>query len=78
MLTADDGRDALKLIEDRPQHIDLLLADLMMPNLDGSGLAESMRRIFPGLRVLFITGFTVVSRRYWLDRSDICALLRQR
>jgi two-component system cell cycle response regulator CpdR len=40
---------------------DLLLADVVMPGLDGIELARHMAARRPGLRVMFITGFAAVA-----------------
>ena len=53
---ARDGLEALELAASLPR-IDLLLTDLMMPRLDGRGLARRLRDSRPGLAVLFMTGY---------------------
>ena len=54
-----DGLDALQSIGQRP--VDLLLADVVMPGLDGIELARRAAKQQPGLRVMFITGFAAVA-----------------
>ncbi len=41
VLEAEDGQDALNILRDR--HVDLILTDIMMPNLDGWGLYREIR-----------------------------------
>lgn len=56
-----DGVDALAaLISDR---FDLLLADIVMPGLDGVELARRAAEDDPALRVVLITGFAAVALR---------------
>lgn len=53
-----DGRDALSALD---QRYDLLIADIVMPGVDGIELARRARVAQPGLRVMFITGFAAVA-----------------
>lgn len=56
-----DGNAALDLTEEA--NFDLLLADVVMPGLDGIELARRVGRLQPGIRVMFITGFAGVAMR---------------
>ncbi|HYM72127.1 MAG TPA: response regulator [Stellaceae bacterium] len=53
-----DGAAALALALDTD--FDLLLADVVMPGLDGIALAREVTQRQPGIRVMFITGFAAV------------------
>jgi PAS domain S-box-containing protein len=55
-LEAGDGTAALAILESGAR-IDLLVTDVGLPGLNGRQLAEAARRLRPGLRVLFITGY---------------------
>ncbi|MBM3521641.1 MAG: response regulator [Alphaproteobacteria bacterium] len=52
-----DGWSALAA---RPGDYDLLIADIVMPGMDGVELARRARQTRPELRVMFITGFAAV------------------
>lgn len=54
-----DGTAALALAYDAD--FDLLLADVVMPGLDGIELARKVTEHHPGIRVMFITGFAAVA-----------------
>jgi two-component system cell cycle response regulator CpdR len=56
-----DGKTALAWATDHP--VDLLLADVVMPGLDGIELARLACELHPLLRVIFITGFAAVALR---------------
>jgi len=58
VLTAADGREALKALEQRGQPVDLLLTDVVMPGMNGRQLAHevALRKMAP--RTLFVSGYT--------------------
>jgi two-component system cell cycle response regulator CpdR len=55
----DRGTAALPLIE--AEQFDLLLTDIVMPEMDGIELAQRAAEIAPNMRVMFITGFAAVT-----------------
>jgi CheY-like chemotaxis protein len=58
VLEARGGGEALDFTVRHPGPIHLLLADVIMPQMNGYELAQRLRRIRPELRVLFITGYS--------------------
>ncbi len=54
-----DGDEALAALETRGY--DLLLADIVMPGIDGIELAQRATEHLPSMKVLFITGFAAVA-----------------
>lgn len=58
VLQAKHGRDALLLWERHADRIDLVLSDVVMPEMGGVELAEELRARAPGLRILFMSGYT--------------------
>jgi two-component system cell cycle response regulator CpdR len=55
----DDGLKALDEVQ--AERFDLLIADIVMPSLDGFQLAAKAKSHQPGLKVMFITGFAAVT-----------------
>ena len=53
---ANDGRLALSLLGSTARDSDLVIADLVMPNLDGIGLILEMNHLFPTIPVIAISG----------------------
>jgi PAS domain S-box-containing protein len=58
VLPAPDGHAALDLARELPGEIHLLLTDLIMPGMPGRALSEALVAIRPGVRVLFMSGYT--------------------
>jgi CheY-like chemotaxis protein len=58
VLSAADGEDALRVAREHVGPIHLLLTDVVMPKLGGADLARELERLRPGLRVLFMSGYT--------------------
>jgi two-component system cell cycle sensor histidine kinase/response regulator CckA len=58
LLSARNGVEALRLVKDYGDPIDLVLTDLVMPHMGGLELAGLLRHIRPDLRVVFMSGYT--------------------
>ncbi len=58
-----DGTTALAELENGGK-FDLLLADIVMPGLDGISLSQQAMAIDPDLKVMFITGFAAVAMNH--------------
>jgi len=57
VMLAGDGAEALRLLETHREPLDLLVTDVVMPNMDGRELADRLRARMPGLKVLFLSGY---------------------
>ena len=58
VLEARDGREGLSVCEGHQGKIDLLLSDVVMPELGGRELAERILPMRPDIKVLFMSGHT--------------------
>jgi len=58
VLAAESAGSALERARAEPGSVDLLLTDVVMPETGGPDLARRIRAICPGLRVLFMSGYT--------------------
>ena len=55
---AKDGLAALEIATAEQGQLDLVVTDVVMPGLDGGALGEELRIRYPGLPVLFVSGYT--------------------
>jgi two-component system, cell cycle sensor histidine kinase and response regulator CckA len=58
VISASNGEEALELAESSETPIGLLITDVIMPGLNGRQLFEKLNDKLPGLKVLFISGYT--------------------
>jgi PAS domain S-box-containing protein len=58
VLVAEDGEKALAAVQRHAARIDLLLTDVVMPGINGRVLAERLSARQPGLRVLYMSGYS--------------------
>jgi two-component system, cell cycle sensor histidine kinase and response regulator CckA len=57
VLEAEDGAEALDALHSSKTGVDLVMIDVVMPEMDGVELAEHIWESWPGQRVLFTSGF---------------------
>ncbi|MBQ2294463.1 MAG: sigma-54-dependent Fis family transcriptional regulator [Spirochaetales bacterium] len=58
MFTAEDGKDALEILE--KNDIDLVISDLRMPHINGDELLAFIKKDYPGVKVIILTGHGTV------------------
>ena len=57
VLEAENGREGLSVLETHAGGVDILITDVLMPEMSGGALVERALTIRPGLRVLFVSGY---------------------
>jgi DNA-binding NtrC family response regulator len=58
VLEARDAESALAICADHAGPIHLLLTDVVMPHMSGPGVASKVAALRPGIRVLYMSGYT--------------------
>ena len=58
VLAAASGEEAVRLVEGRDEPVHLVLTDVVMPGMGGRELAQHLQRIRPGIKVLYMSGYT--------------------
>ena len=71
MFLAETSGEALKLTEQYPDGIHLLLTDVILPGMDGRQLAQRICTLKPGIEVLFMSGYTadIIAQRGVLEQD---------
>jgi DNA-binding NtrC family response regulator len=57
IVSASNGLDGLKLLEAEKQGFDLVITDLVMPNISGVGIISIIKKKFPNIPVIAMTGW---------------------
>lgn len=86
VLDASDGLEGLAVCRTHPGPIDILLSDVIMPNLDGRALAAAAMELRPELKVLLMSGYggdmvldhRAGDRMTFLQKPFTCAALEQK
>jgi PAS domain S-box-containing protein len=71
VLTADRPERAIRLAEEHKGEIDLLVTDVIMPEMNGLELANNLRSLYPTLKCVFMSGYTssVIANHGVLDQG---------
>jgi len=71
VIPAQDGREAMEIAAREAEHIDLVLTDIVMPGMNGRGLVERLGGVRPGIKSLYMSGYTDddIVRRGFIEPS---------
>ena len=71
VLAAGTPGEAIGLAEEHASEIHLLITDVVMPEMNGRDLAERLQSLYPGMKILFMSGYTadVIAHRGVLDEG---------
>ena len=70
VLEASTGTEALDVFESHQGDVDLVLSDVVMPEMDGPTLMAKLRRDRPDLKIIFISGYAEDSFRKHLAENE--------
>ncbi|MBN1247745.1 MAG: PAS domain S-box protein, partial [Anaerolineae bacterium] len=76
VLSAANGREALTVVQDE-HAIDLLITDLVMPEIGGKTLLRTLREQYPSLKALVMTGHTTVENVETLRAAGFLEVIRK-
>jgi len=71
VLTAGTPSEAVGLVQEHANEIRLVITDVVMPDMNGRDLSERLLSIYPGMKILFMSGYTsdVIAHRGVLDEG---------
>ncbi len=87
ILLAEDGEDALRVVDNHSGDIDLVVTDVAMPRMGGPELAEQLTARNPRVKVLFVSGYSeqeltermaLAQNRAFLDKPFTASMLARK
>jgi PAS domain S-box-containing protein len=75
VITAGRGAEALRIFQERRPEIQLVLTDMMMPEMDGPTLVAALRVLDPAVRIVGITGMSDTGSKSGLKTLALSAML---
>lgn len=70
VLEAASGIEAMEIIEERGAPVDLVVSDVVMPEMDGPTLLGELRKLYPDLKVIFVSGYAEEAFRKNLPEGE--------
>jgi len=75
ILAAENGEHALRLIEEnKEENFDMVVSDVVMPNMDGPAMAREIRVRYPDMPILFMSGYAEEQLRKSIDLDNVAFL----
>ena len=59
VMSANSGQEALSLFKEKYQEIDLIILDMVMPDLKGSQTYDGLKEVYPQVKVLLSSGYSI-------------------
>jgi DNA-binding NtrC family response regulator len=77
VLLANGGREALEVYKNNRGKINLVILDMIMPDLSGSVVFEKMREIDPDVRVLLSSGYSINGQAAEIIKKGCCGFIQK-
>ncbi len=76
-LSCKNGKEALKIFEESWKNIDLVILDMMMPDMDGKETFYALKKIDPDVRVLLLSGYSITEGTKELIKDGAMGFLQK-
>lgn len=73
VVTASDGEEGLKHLSGE-ENFDMVVSDVVMPNMDGPAMAREIRVRYPDMPILFMSGYAEEQLRNSIDLDNVAFL----
>jgi two-component system cell cycle sensor histidine kinase/response regulator CckA len=74
VLTANNGEEALERLEEAGEQVALLISDVVMPLMDGPTMVREVRKTYPDMPILFMSGYAEEQLRKSIDIANVAFL----
>ncbi len=74
VLEASDGVEALEIVAQNEGRIDIVVTDVVMPEMDGPTMFKALRKTNPSIKVIFVSGYPNEAFRETLGTADVAFL----
>ena len=75
VLEAGTGLEALDVMEREGGRIDIIVSDVIMPEMDGPSMLKEMRKTKPDIKIIFVSGYPDDAFKRSLDDNEVYAFL---
>jgi two-component system, cell cycle sensor histidine kinase and response regulator CckA len=75
VLEASSGVHALEVMAEHGADVDLVVSDVVMPEMDGPTLLKHLRKSNPGIKIIFVSGYAEEAFRNNLDQDEVFTFL---
>ena len=75
VLEAGNGFEALDVLAAHPGTVDIVVSDVVMPEMDGPAFLKEVRKTYPDLKIIFVSGHTNEAFRASVDENETFAFL---
>ena len=75
VLEAGNGYEALDIVAEQKGAVDIVISDVVMPEMDGPAFLKEVRKTHPGLKIIFVSGHTNEAFKASVDDNEEFAFL---
>lgn len=75
VLEAGNGLEALDVLDQHKGEVDIVVSDVVMPEMDGPAFLKEVRKTNPDLKIIFVSGHTNEAFKATVDENEVFAFL---